>query len=59
VPIIVKHVRAVLAQHQKKMEQINSTPSWQQSNMAHTDEHKFAQSQNEGKYENILVTIAI
>jgi len=48
VPIIVGHVKTVLEEHQKKIDQINSTPSWQQSSMAQADDHKFAQSQISG-----------
>lgn len=49
VPIIVNHVKSVLAQHQKKIDDVNSTPSWQQSSMARGEDPKFAQSQLEGK----------
>lgn len=31
------------------MEEINSTPSWQQSSQAHTDDNKHPQAQFEGK----------
>ncbi len=48
VPIIVNHVKSVLDQHQKKLDEINSTPSWQQSSMARVDDSKFAQAQSEG-----------
>ena len=50
VPVIINHVKAVLAQHQKKMDEMNSTPSWQQSSMAQQDDYKSAQAQLEGKY---------
>ena len=33
VPIIINHVKQVLVQHQNKIEEINSTPSWQQNNL--------------------------
>jgi hypothetical protein len=49
VPIIINHVKAVLAQHQRKIEEINSTPSWQQSNMGNSEDPKLAQSQVEWK----------
>ncbi|CAI2385993.1 unnamed protein product [Moneuplotes crassus] len=49
VPIIVNHVKSVLDQHQKKLDDINSTPSWQQSSMARIDDSKLAQAQSEGE----------
>lgn len=48
VPIIVIHVKSVLDQHQKKLDEINTTPSWQQSSMARVDDPKYAQAQQEG-----------
>ena len=48
VPIIVSHVKSVLYQHQKKLDEVNSTPSWQQSSMARVDDEKYAQAQQEG-----------
>ncbi|CAI2359915.1 unnamed protein product [Moneuplotes crassus] len=49
VPIIVNHVKSVVGQYQKKIDQTKSTNKGQQSSMAQVDESTNSQAQSKGK----------